>query len=110
MDFKNQTELFNYLWEIKPHVSEISGEPLHPKGHWKWHWQFAHICEKSLYRKIKLSEDNIILLTPEEHHFFEHFKLKDKNKPMYLNHAENWEKLFAKKEQMKIQYHNTPLK
>jgi len=110
MDFKNQTELFNYLWEIKPHVSEISGEPLHPKGHWQWHHQFSHTCPKGLYRRIKLSPENIVLMTKSEHDFWEHWTEKHKTMSMYLQHADKWDALLEKYEQLKIQYHNTPLK
>jgi hypothetical protein len=65
-DFKNLTELFNYVWETREHVSELSGEPLLPKGHSKHHWQYLHLLGKN-YTHYKLNPNNIILALPEEH-------------------------------------------
>lgn len=73
MVFKNQTEMFNWIWENRPHKSEISGKPLHRKGHLMWHWQFAHILGKQAYPGYKLNPDNIMLMLPEEHHKQESF-------------------------------------
>lgn len=66
-NFKNQSELFEYIWETRPHVSEISGKPLVPKGHMMWHWQLAHVLPKGAYPKYRLNPDNIMLMTWEEH-------------------------------------------
>lgn len=67
MKFKNQTELFNYIWETREHKSELSGEPLLPKGHFQWHWQFLHVLPKGAYPYYKLRPENIILGTIKEH-------------------------------------------
>lgn len=67
MTFKNQIEMFKWIWENRPHVSEVSGEPLLYPGHRQWHWQFAHILNKGSYPLWKLNPDNIMLLLPEEH-------------------------------------------
>ena len=63
----SQSKLFNLIWEKRPHVSELSGRPLLPKGHPQWHWQMAHILPKGTYPKWKFEEKNIILCLPEEH-------------------------------------------
>ena len=55
MIFKNQAELFNYIWETRPHVSELTGEKLLPKGDFKWHWQFLHVLPKGSYKYYKLN-------------------------------------------------------
>ena len=73
--FKTQTEMFNYIWETREQVSEVSGEPLLPKGHFKWHWQFAHILPKGTYKHYKFNPDNIMLMLPEEHEKQEQFEL-----------------------------------
>lgn len=67
MKFKNQKELFEHIWETRPHVSELSGKQLLPKGSFQWHWQFLHVLPKGSYPKWKLNPDNIILALPEEH-------------------------------------------
>lgn len=64
--FKNQNEMFNWIWENRPHISELTGDPLLPKGHFKWHWQFLHVLPKS-YTYYKLNPDNILLGLPKEH-------------------------------------------
>lgn len=67
MTFKNQKELFNYIWETREHKSELSGLALLPKNHFQWHWQFLHVLPKGSYPGYKLNSDNIILALPEEH-------------------------------------------
>lgn len=67
MIFKTQKEMFDYIWETRDHISEVSGKPLLPKGDFKWHWQMAHILPKSSYPKWKYNSDNIMLMLPEEH-------------------------------------------
>ena len=73
MTFKNQTELFNHIWETREQVSELSGKPLLFKGHFQWYWQFLHVLPKGTYPKYKLNPDNIILALPEEHENQEQF-------------------------------------
>jgi hypothetical protein len=68
MEFKNQKEMFNWIWENRPHVSELTGEPLiENRNHFQWHWQFLHVLGKQAYPSYKLREENIILALPEEH-------------------------------------------
>lgn len=65
-------QLFNEIWEERDHISELSGKPLLPKGHFQWHWQFLHILSKS-YPSFKYDKRNIILALPEEHAIQERF-------------------------------------
>ena len=85
--FKNQRELFNHIWETRPHVSELSGKPLLPKGHFQWHWQFLHILPKGSYPHYRLNIENIVLGTVHEHENQEMIgkfnKLKSKLKAEY---------------------------
>lgn len=57
-------ELFLEIWMKKPHVSEISGKKIYgePKSIY-----FHHILPKSIYPLAALDEENIIILTFEEH-------------------------------------------
>ena len=73
--FKNQSEMFDWIWDNRPHISEISSEPLLPKGHLQWHWQFLHILPKGSYPKYKLNPDNIMLALPEEHEKQEQYEV-----------------------------------
>lgn len=65
--------MFEYVWETRPHISELSGKPLLPKGNFKWHWQFLHVLPKGSYPSYKLNPDNIMLGLPEEHEKQEEF-------------------------------------
>lgn len=75
MIFKGQKQMFMWIWENRPHESELSGKPLLPLGHFKWHWQFLHVLGKGTYPKSKLDPDNIMLATPEEHDHQEQFPI-----------------------------------
>ena len=55
---------FMDIWKKKPHKSEISGVPL---GSEALSTFFHHILPKSKYPEASLDEENIILLTWEEH-------------------------------------------
>ena len=75
MEFKTQKELFDYVWESRPHVSEISGKPLLPKGDMMHHWQFCHLLGKGVYKKYKFRSENIILALPIEHQYQERYTI-----------------------------------
>jgi hypothetical protein len=93
--FKNQSELFDYIWEIKEHKSEISGDNLLPKGHFQWHWQFLHILPKGTYPKYKLLPKNIILGTVKEHENQDHIDLFQEKKEQLRR--EYYEEYYDKK-------------
>lgn len=95
MKFKNQKELFEHVWETRPHISELSGEPLLPKGSFKWHWQMLHILSKGSYPNYKLNPDNIILALPEEHDHQERFPEFNRRKD--LLRRDYYEKYYGKK-------------
>jgi hypothetical protein len=57
-------DMFMQIWKKRPHKSEISGTYL---GSEALSTYFHHILPKSKYPKACLDEENIILLTWEEH-------------------------------------------
>ena len=78
---KSQIEVFREVWEMLPHISEVSGEPLFelpddPSAVEIKHWlsQFSHLLNKGTYKKFKHRIDNIRLKTPAEHDLWEKFK------------------------------------
>ena len=76
MNFKNQKELFNWIWNNRDHVSEVSGLPLiEDKNHFQFYWQFAHVLGKGPYPSYKLNPDNIMLMLPGEHERQEEFEV-----------------------------------
>jgi hypothetical protein len=59
-----QREFFLSIWKKRPHKSEVSGEYL---GSEPMSTYFHHILPKEKYPEACLDEENIILLTLEEH-------------------------------------------
>ena len=59
-----QMDVFRQIWAERPHVSEVSGEPL---GDVLQPIFFSHLLPKGAYRKYKLDPRNIVLKTPDEH-------------------------------------------
>lgn len=57
-------EMFMDIWKVRPHKSEISGTYL---GKEAMSTYFHHILAKEKYPEACLDEENIILLTLEEH-------------------------------------------
>lgn len=91
MFFKSQIEMFNWIWDYRFHVSELSGEPLVEKGHLYWHWQFLHVLPKGSYPHYKLNSDNILLGTVKEHDTQEHFKVfQDKKQQLRQEYYEKY--------------------
>ncbi len=75
MEFKTQKELFEHVWETRPHVSEISGLPLYPKGDMLHYHQYLHVLSKGAYPQYKLRLENIMLATPSEHQNQEQYEV-----------------------------------
>jgi hypothetical protein len=62
--FHQMREFFIDIWKTRPHNSEVSGTYL---GKEPMSTYFHHILPKSKYPEARLDEENIILLTLEEH-------------------------------------------
>ncbi len=63
----NQSHMFQEIWRDRVHFSDLTNSPLHPQGHFKWHWQFLHVLPKGTFAKMKFFKPNIMLGTPDEH-------------------------------------------
>jgi hypothetical protein len=92
----SQRELFFKIWMERPHYSEVSGAYLGEDA--RAHY-FAHILGKGAYPAFKLREDNIVLLTMEEHRQF------DQGDVDKLKKDPRWSKVFEKKELLKQEYY-----
>jgi hypothetical protein len=81
-------ELFLALWKKLPHYSQVSGKYLgnEPKTTY-----FHHILPKNKYPELAFDEENIILLTFEEHQMVE--------MDMY-----KYEEVNERREQLKLKY------
>ena len=81
-------ELFLIIWKKRLHLSEVSGlrlvgDPLHV--------YFHHILPKEKYPEAKFDEENIILLTLDEHTNVE-------------NNMYRYEEINIRREQLKLKY------
>jgi hypothetical protein len=81
-------EMFLDIWKKKPHKSEISGTYL---GKEPMSTYFHHILPKEKYQEACLDEENIILLTLEEHSNVE-------------NNMYRYEEVNKRREQLIIKY------
>jgi len=79
---------FLQIWKKRPHKSEVSGESL---GSEPLHIFFHHILPKEKYPEASLDEENIILLTLDEHSNVE-------------NDMYKYEEVNKKREQLKQKY------
>jgi len=78
--FKNQMQMFLQIWDNRPHISELTGEPLLPYGNYRWHHQFLHILPKGSYPYYKLNPENILLGLPDEHSHQERYEVFNEKK------------------------------
>lgn len=83
-----QREMFLDIWKKKPHKSEVSGTYL---GSEPMSTYFHHILPKEKYPEACLDEENIILLTLEEHSNVE-------------NDMYRYEEVNKRREQLKLKY------
>jgi hypothetical protein len=83
-----QREMFMSIWKKRPHKSEVSGAYL---GKEPMSTYFHHILPKEKYPEACLDEENIILLTLEEHSNVE-------------NDMYKYEEVNNRREQLKIKY------
>jgi len=95
MIFKTQKEMFEYIWRTRPHYSQLTGQPLLPKDHPKWHWQFLHVLPKGKFKKFALESDNILLGLPYEHEHQNDYKtFNDKYEEL---HKRYYEEVYGRK-------------
>jgi 5-methylcytosine-specific restriction endonuclease McrA len=59
-----RNEFFLKIWKSRPHLSEVSGSKLYEPVSSAY---FHHILAKNKYPEAEFDEENIILLTLEEH-------------------------------------------
>lgn len=65
----SEIDVFNEIWQERPHISELSGKPLpYDKSNMKmWVCQFLHVLNKGRCPSMRLYKRNILLATPKEH-------------------------------------------
>jgi hypothetical protein len=62
-----EAEIFEEIWNERPHKSEISGRDVGCFEDFMFPNLFAHVLPKGKYPKFRLRKDNIMILNPREH-------------------------------------------
>jgi hypothetical protein len=98
--------MFLEIWEERPHKSFVSGKNLdvYRRGTFFVNL-FAHVLGKGAFPRYKLNKENIVLLTPQEHHLLD-AGTKDQRERYAEQNNCSWEKLYELKEKLKQQYYN----
>lgn len=99
-----ELKVFKEIWEERPRVSFISGESLQRyDGTNKFVSLFAHVLAKGRYPHLRLSKDNVVMLTPHEHYLFDH-GTKKQRQDYAKNFLVDWHKIFKLKEELIQKY------
>jgi len=101
-----QLALFDQIWNTRPHVSELSGGPLDKYYNTPFFiWLFAHVLDKKNYPLFIIEEENIMLMSPEEHRLLDHGD-SDHREAYNEDHkyTANWDLFFQKKGYLKNKY------
>lgn len=77
--FKNENEMFKYIWETRPHVCQITGDKLDEYFDTDyWYNCFAHILPKreNAFPEFRLYINNVFLVIPDIHMLYDQGTLK----------------------------------
>lgn len=98
-----ELEMFNQIWNERPHRSEISNQQLLPYGHELWVNQFCHNLPKKLYEEFRLNKANIFLALPEEHTLYDNFihKIIGYDGTIFLP---QWKPILDKRDELLAEY------
>ena len=85
--FNNQKEMFDFVWNTREHICQISGSNLDLVPKSKFFWMFAHILNKKNYPFFKLNAENILLVHPDVHYCVDNFSqdMRQKNPTFDFN-------------------------
>ena len=99
-----EKKVFEHIWETRERKSFLSGIPitLTPKSIF-WVNCFAHILPKGQYEGFRLFDDNIQLLTPDEHSLLDQGTIEQRQKYARQNNCD-WNKIFDLKARLRKEY------
>ena len=94
--------VFRQICDEREHVSEVSGTPLHYAFNPGMFFVFSHLHSRGSCQALRLSKDNIKLMTLEEHEFWEHNKQEIIDKVMRGNPGvQHWKPIVSAYIQLK---------
>ena len=95
--FNSETEVFQHVWDTRPHMSFISGRGI-PEFDYKC---FAHILSKKQFPAFRFNPENIVLLTVYEHGLYDQGTAGRR-----LGYPADWKALNDLAIKLKIEYNN----
>jgi hypothetical protein len=68
--FNTESQMYKHIWDTRKHKSFLSGKYISQP----MPWNFAHVLAKGLafFPKYRLNDNNVILLTRQEHTLLDH--------------------------------------
>ncbi len=97
-----QMDIFKKIWAERAHKSFISGKGLEQYIHF-FPSLFAHVLSKKTYPRWKLNPENIVLLTPHEHHLYDQ-GTEEQRKAYEKKEGASFAPLFALREKLRKEY------
>jgi len=98
--FRTQREMFEHIWNTRPHICLFTGSNLDLVPKYQWSWIFMHILRKGSYPMFKYNTDNIVLGHPNFHLAADNFTEEERTKhPTW-----NFDLFFQMQEQKKQEY------
>lgn len=91
-----EKDLFLEIWNERPHVSEINGDPLGETPHVYF---FMHVVGKKAYPNFRLKKKNIKLATFDQHYYY------DNGGPCPDPNPKDWDKIHELADELKIEYY-----
>lgn len=64
-------EFFEHIWNTRPHLSEVSLDPLNYEFGKHMFFVFSHVLTKAAYGHFRHYNKNIVLMTWDEHNAWE---------------------------------------
>lgn len=92
-------QLFEQLWEERPHMSYLSGIPL---GRFSVSY-FAHVLSRKQFPCFSYNPKNIVLLTIEEHRLLDQGTIEQRDQYAKKNSL-SWDKLFSLRDELIKEY------
>lgn len=92
--------LFKEIWIKRERVSFVSGKPIrtfHPI-------HFAHVLPKSIYPALRLTPNNIVLLTEEEHRLYDQGTERQRQQYAIEHKNVDWQRLYDLRDGLKSKY------
>lgn len=102
--FEREDELFDWIWEHRPHYSQISKRSLEKVT--LYHAMFAHILPKGKFPLYRYNPNNILLVHPLEHVLIDQGTSSARRNYVKENPTADFGIFYQKKELLISQYPN----